>query len=377
MKLIKYDRGKNGSNGTTIINNNNNNSESGGSRGDGGTRGDSDRTIWGQNDAGEDIDGSMVVNGNITIKAIVPPTYEDDDEDDGDDEEEETGGGNLNVELDITARKTEATETYGKKLFLNYPTANDAKTNVADLIKTNANAISKNKTDISNLTTTVNNHTTQISNNATNISNNTTEINNLKNTINNFDGITEDRLNEILNNWKYGAYGRPVILATGKMRKSALSTSTNWYWEGISLDSISSIILSHTDGLMTMEIAPYTNAHNVIYTVHATQMKSGETGNDVTNTSIKGRSDGAHWFETRIDNTVNKVYIREFHQGDQNNDTWVSNYWGGDGDGIKEVAITLIGYAYFTSTTAETASLNDGEIIEETPPENNEENEIN
>ena len=99
MKLIKYDRAKGDSvSGTTIINSTTNSSSSDGdinypSRGSG-------RNIWGQYDNGiEDIDGSMIVNGNITVKAIVPPTYDDDEGGDGEDIDEETGGGNLDVEI--------------------------------------------------------------------------------------------------------------------------------------------------------------------------------------------------------------------------------------------------------------------------------------
>lgn len=358
MKLIKYDRLKNNSNGSsTIINNNTSNNESGSNP---PTRADGDdRTIWGQSDTGEDIDGSMTVNGNVTIKSIVPPTYDPDEEgEDGEEIDEETGGGNLEVELTITSNKVEANEVFAKNhLYINYPHPTGSKQCVNDLIKNNADNISSNTTKINNLTATVNNHTTQInnlntsvSNNTTNISNNTTEINNLKDRLDAGVGITEDRVNEILNNWKYGAYSRPVILATGKLRKSSITTSSTWFWEGITLDSIISISNSYTNGLMTLNISPATNARNIVYSVHATQMKSGDTGDNVDNPSIKGRSDGAHWFETRFDNSNNKVYIREFHQGDGNNDTWYSDYWGGDGGGIKEVAITIIGYAYFTNT---------------------------
>lgn len=344
----------------------------GGNNGNGGSGGNTtinaNCNVWGQPFNGaDDITGTLkITDGDLYVKKSLGNDDEEEwDEDEGEEEtgdEELTDGGNvyvegsasinenLEVKQKITAAATEAEETFGKKLFLNYPTSTSSKTNVADLIKANADGISKNKTDITNLTSTVNNHTTQINTNQTNISNNTAEINDLKNTINNFDGITEERLNEILNNWKYGAYSRPVILATGKLRKSSITTSSTWFWEGITLDSIISISNSYTNGLMTLNISPATNARNIVYSVHATQMKSGDTGDNVDNPSIKGRSDGAHWFETRFDNSNNKVYIREFHQGDGNNDTWYSDYWGGDGGGIKEVAITIIGYAYFTNT---------------------------
>lgn len=385
MKLIKYDRLKKDSNGnSTIINNNNSNNESvinPPSRGDG-----DNRVIWGQTDTGEDIDGSMTVNGNVSIKAIVPPTYDPDEEDgDGEDIEEETGGGNLDVELTITSNKVEANEVFAKQhLYINYPHPNGAKQCVNDLIKSNADNISSNTTKINNLTTTVNNHTTQInnlntsvSNNTTNISNNTTEINNLKDRLDAGVGITEDRVNEILNNWKYGAYSRPVILLTGKLRKSSVTSSTTWFFEGIKLDSITNISMSYTGGLMTVSFDAADNFYNWIYSVHATQMKSGDTGDNLDNTSITGRSDGAHWFETRFDNTLKKVYIREFHQGNGDNDTWKTDYWGGDGGGIKEVAITIIGYAYKTATTAEEAALIEAQNNLKVSNNETESNEIN
>lgn len=365
MKLIKYDRLKRNSNGnTTIINNNSSNNESVINP---PSRGDSDnRVIWGQNDTGEDIDGSMTVNGNVTIKSIVPPTYDPDEEgEDGEEIDEETGGGNLDVELTITSNKVEANEVFAKNhLYINYPHPTGSKQCVNDLIKNNADNISSNTTKINNLTATVNNHTTQInnlntsvSNNTTNISNNTTEINNLKDRLDAGVGITEERVNEILNNWKYGNYGRPVILATGKIRKSSITGSKYWFWDGLTLDSMFNVNLDWTSGLMTFSFEAANNLTNYIYSVHATQMKSGDTGDGLDNTSITGRSDGAHWFETRFDNTNRKVYIREFHQGNGDNDTWKSDYWGGDGGGIKEVAITIIGYAYKTATTAEEAAL--------------------
>ena len=115
--------------------------------------------------------------------------------------------------------------------------------------------------------------------------------------------------------------------------------------------------MSYTGGLMTVSFDAADNFYNWIYTVHATQMKSGDTGDNVENTSINGRNDGSHRFETRFDNTLKKVYIREFHQTNSDNDSWNSDNWGGDGGGIKEVAITIIGYAYKTATTAEEAAL--------------------
>ena len=377
-----------------------NNSSDTSTRGDVPSRGSSaNRVIWGQYDDGGDIEESMKINGNIYIAKTSDGGDEDgetgdkeDWSDTADTEEEfdydwdnDTEGGSLYVENNVKAKGVEANEVFAKNhLYINYPHPNGTKQCVNDLIKNNADNISSNTTKINNITTTVNNHTTQInnlntsvSNNTTNISNNTTEINNLKDRLNAGGGITEDRVNEILNNWKYGNYGRPVILLTGKLRKSSVTSSTTWFFDGIRLDSITTISMSYTGGLMTVSFDAADNFYNWIYTVHATQMKSGDTGDNVENTSINGRNDGAHWFETRFDNTLKKVYIREFHQTNGDNDTWNSDNWGGDGGGIKEVAITIIGYAYKTATTAEEAALIEAQNNINSNNTETESNEIN
>lgn len=112
MKLTKYDKVEANGGNTTIIGGNTTINE--GNQGSGGTRGGGDRTIWGQDDEGDnDIDGSMTVHGDIHIKSITPPTYDPDDpDDDGETIEEEEGGGSLDVELDVTV---------GRHLFINYP----------------------------------------------------------------------------------------------------------------------------------------------------------------------------------------------------------------------------------------------------------------
>lgn len=389
MKLIKYDRAKEGTLSTTIINNGNSN----GSNYNTSTRGD-DRNIWGQYDGGSDIDGSMTVNGTINIKAIIPPQYAPDIEDDvdGDDIEEETGGGNLNVELTITSNKVDANEVFAKNhLYVNYPHPTGTKQCVVDLIKSNADGISSNLIKINKLTSTVNNNTSEINglkttvrNNTTNISNNSNEIIEIKKRINEGVGVTENRVMEILNEWKYGNANRPVILLSGKISRTTTTGSTAWEWYGSMLNCISSISIIHNGGMMTISLNDATNFSNYIYAVHVNQSKSGDTGEYVSNTTVSGRGDGAHWFETRWDNKYKRVYIREFHQSDANSDAWESNSWSGDGGGIKEISITIIGYAFKKSTTAEASLLNDTQndiidintVSEMTEPET-EKNEIN
>lgn len=379
MKLLKYDRGKSGS--TTIIN--------GGGSSSGSvdipTRGGgNDRTIWGQYDSGDDIDGSMVVNGNITIQVIVPPSYDSDDGD-GEDEEVETGGGNLTVELKITSNEVEANDIYAKQhLYIPHPTTK-AKTDIVELLKgydtritNNTTNIAANKTEIdalkgrvsttetkiANLTTTVNNHTTAITNNTTNIQANADEIKKLKETVSDISGdIAGMDLAEINNTLKsmqdqlkvlrYGNYQHPVVLLAGKIKKFSYSSATNTFtFEGCKSELITNLTISADGGTLYVTPTFADNTSAYINAIHVTQEMSGDTANNDTvtksthssSTSIGGRNDGAHWFEAYYEDK--KFKIREFHQRDANNDSWGNDNWAGDGGGIRAINITVIGYLF-------------------------------
>ena len=379
MKLLKYDRGKFGS--TTIINGGGSSSGSG----DIPTRGGGDdRTIWGQYDSGDDIDGSMLVNGNITIQAIVPPSYDSDD-DDGEDEEVETGGGNLNVELKITSNEVEANDIYAKQhLYIPHPTTK-AKTDIVELLKgydtritNNSTNIAANKTEIdalkgrvstaetniTNLTSKVNSNTTAITNNTTNIQANADEIEKLKNQVSNISGDIESiDLSEITNTLKsiqeelkvckYGNYQHPVVLLAGKIRKYSYASATNAFtFEGCKSELITNLTISADGGTLYVTPTFADNTSVYINAIHVTQEMSGDTANNDTvtksthssSTSIGGRNDGAHWFEAYYEDK--KFKIREFHQRDANNDSWGNDNWAGDGGGIRAINITVIGYLF-------------------------------
>jgi len=350
MKLIKYDKGRD-STSTTIINAGGSGGGDTSSRGESGLTTSLNRTIWGQNDIGDDVDGTMVVNGDIHIKTIVnnPSDTTEEEGEDGEWEGVEEGGGSLYVEQNAEINK----DAYIKQhLYINYPLHTDAKQCVVDLIKKNADNIDKNKTNISNNTTEINslktrvsNAETNITNNATNISNNTTEINKLKSS-----SLTEDRVKELIKELTpsvYGDYSNPVVLYSGRIRRSSVANSNVYFIEGNHKNCFS-MSVSIDGGLMTISITP-NNCDVNVGSVCVTQYRSGDTGDNVTATvSIKARSDGAHWFEARQDRTTNttKVYIREFHQGNGDNDTWYSDNWFADG-GIKEINVIMTGYVSF------------------------------
>lgn len=335
MRLSKWD-GAPDSTKTTLIGGGG--GDSSGSTTQPPSRGGEPRQIWGQTDEGDDIDGTCTVNGNVVIKAIIPPTYDPDDEgDDGEDIEQEEGGGNLDVELDATV---------GRHLYINYPHPNHQgeKKCVGELIKSNTDAISNLTTKVNTNTANIANLTQTVNTNTTNISNNTTEINKLK-----AGSLTEEDVLKLIRDnqpSKLGAYDQPVVIYSGRLRRVTY-LSGSWYGgECNKLPQLYNVTNSHNGGMMTLNLTPADGYTIHICGIHCTQEQSGDTTDQIDNPSVNGRSDGAHWFECRTDNIYNatKVYIREFHQKNGDNDSWGSDWWGGDGGGIKAVWVTIIGY---------------------------------
>lgn len=332
MRLTKWD-GATDKNNTTLIGGGG--GDSSGSTEQPPSRAEEPRKIWGQTDEGDDIDGTCTVNGNVVIKSIIPPTYEPDDEDsDGEDIEQEEGGGNLDVELDATV---------GRHLYISYPHPDHKgeKKCVSELIKTNADNIASLTTKVNTNTTNIANLTQTVNTNTTNISNNTTEISKLK-----AGSLTEEDVLKLIRDnqpSKLGAYDQPVVLFTGRARRVSYYND-RYYIEGYKLPYFS-IDNTISGGLMTITITPQEGYQVCIYGVHCNQERSGDTTDAIDNPTVTGRSDGAHWFECRVDTPANTktVYIREMHQRNGDNDSWGTTDWFANG-GIKAIHFTLIGY---------------------------------
>lgn len=334
MKLLKYSRSKDI--GSTVKVVGGGGGDSSGSTTQPPSRGGEPRQIWGQTDEGDnDIDGTATLNGNVVIKAIVPPTYDPDDEDSGgEDVEEETGGGNLDVELDATV---------GRHLFIKYPHPDHTgeKKCVGELIKTNADNIASLTTKVNTNTTNIANLTQTVNTNTTNISNNADEISKLK-----AGSLTEEDVLKLIRDnqpSKLGAYDQPVVLFTGRARRVSYYND-RYYIEGIKLPYFS-IGNTISGGLMTISITPQDGYKINVYGVQCNQERSGDTTDAIDNPTVTGRSDGAHWFECRVDAqaSTTKVYIREMHQRNGDNDSWGTTDWFADG-GIKAIHFTLLGY---------------------------------
>ena len=158
-----------------------------------------DRVLWGQTDNGEDIDGSMWINGSLYLGAI--------DYGSEDDEEEATTTNTNEIFVDdaetgslIADALVQSRDMYCKEhAYITYPIVGGKKTDLRELfngfderIKTNATNIATNKTNISTNATNIAANTTEITKlksrvtvNETNITANTAEIKNINEKITN------------------------------------------------------------------------------------------------------------------------------------------------------------------------------------------------
>lgn len=156
-----------------------------------------DRVLWGQNDEGEDIDGSMWVNGSLYLGEI----------DYGSEDDEEATSTDTGVFIDdaetgslIADALVQSRDMYCKEHpYITYPIVGGKKTDLRELfngfderiktnttnIKTNTTNIATNTTEITKLKSRVTVNETNITNNTTNIAVNTEEIKNINEKITN------------------------------------------------------------------------------------------------------------------------------------------------------------------------------------------------
>lgn len=135
-----------------------------------------DRVLWGQTDEGEDIDGSMWVNGSLYLGAI---DYGSEDD------EEATDAGvfvdDAEIGSVIASGLVQGKDMYCKEHpYITYPATNGKKTDLRELFNGFDERIKTNATNIKTNTTNIATNKTNISTNATNIAANTAEITKLK-----------------------------------------------------------------------------------------------------------------------------------------------------------------------------------------------------
>lgn len=349
MKLVKYDKSGSGNVAGAA--------GAGSGRGSSSTTNissgsvDLDRTIWGQYDDGDDIDGSMTVSGNIYVKVIEEEVYEPDDEDDdGEEIEEETGGGSLFVDENIEAKNIIADKdvTVGRHLYINYPThpehPESAKKCVGEILTDIRTDVALNKAEIGNLINRAKADEADIADNAA-------EIANLKS-----NNISADKVNEMLGKYALGSYDRPVVLFTGAIYRNIPATA--WYIIGDKLNYNFTTSVNVTGGVMIIEVTPNEGFDVIIDSVNVNQEHALSRNDDENDEDeIRCEKDKIHILDvyrrsyTKViyddpddsDNdinvTVNVIKIREYHLS---GDEWVSDSWS-SGD-IQSLSLTIFGH---------------------------------
>ena len=144
----------------------------------------------------------------------------------------------------------------------------------------------------------------------------------------------EDLLNQYLNIVN-GDFYNPVILISGTITKNSYG---QYIFSGSKKEAITSISTSILNGLMTVSCSSSKTIN--ITSSQVSQYYSGYT-NSLSDTAIQEDGVGAHWFETR--HSGNSIYIREFHQYNDGNDSWASDTWSNN-NAIASINITVFGY---------------------------------
>ena len=265
-----------------------------------------DRVLWGQTDEGEDIDGSMWINGSLYLGAI--------DYGSEDDEEDTTDAGvfvdDAEIGSVIASGLVQGKDMYCKEHpYITYPITNGKKTDLRELfngfderIKTNATNIATNKTniatnatniaantaEITKLKSRVTTNETNIKTNTTNISTNATNIKNLdKRVTTNTTNISTNTTNIATNTTNITANTAEITKL--KSRVTALETNVT---------DLSSSVDTNTTDITTLKTDVSTNT---------TDISTLSTKVTTNTTNIKTNTTNITSIDTRVSKLENKV----------------------------------------------------------------------
>lgn len=204
------------------------------------------------------------------------------------------------------------------------------------------------QTQINSNKTLIQNNTTSIQTNATNIQNLTTNINSLETSITNLQNdlesnyVKKDELSELITQYMpnlNGSATNPIVLLSGYVKYS--SYNKTFTFSGTKKEAITNISISATGGLL--KIALECSGILFITSIHVTQADSGAAPSVSDSiTSINARGAGAHWYGANY--ASNTLYIREFHQGNDNNDSWASDIWEDTSQAAYNINLSVFGY---------------------------------
>ena len=271
-----------------------------------------DRVLWGQTDEGEDIDGSMWINGSLYLGAI--------DYGSEDDEEDTTDAGvfvdDAEIGSVIASGLVQGKDMYCKEHpYITYPIVGGKKTDLRELfngfderIKTNATNIATNKTNISTNATNIAANTTEITKlksrvttNETNIKTNKTNISTNATNIKNIDKRVTTNTTNISTNTT-NITGLDTRVTKLETNVTDLSTSVSTNTTNISTNTTDITNLKTSVSTNTTNIA--TNKTNI--STNATDIKNIDTRVTKLENKVADKSDYED-LKTKVDTNITNI----------------------------------------------------------------------
>ena len=269
-----------------------------------------DRTLWGQTDEGEDIDGSMWINGSLYLGAI----------DYGSEDDEATTDAGVFVDdaeigSVIASGLVQGKDMYCKEHpYITYPIVGGKKTDLRELfngfderIKTNATNIATNKTNISTNKTNIAANTNEItklksrvSTNETNIKTNTTNISTNATNIKNLDKrVTTNTTNISANTNNITGLDTRVTALETNVTDLSTSVDTNT----TDITTLKTDVSTNTTDISTLSTKVTTNTTNI--STNTTNITSIDTRVTKLENKVADKSDYED-LKTKVDtNTTN------------------------------------------------------------------------
>ena len=267
-----------------------------------------DRVLWGQNDDGSDIDGSMWVNGSLYLGAI---DYGSEDDEEGTTDASEIFVDDAEIGSVIASGLVQGKDMYCKEhAYITYPITNGKKTDLRELfngfderIKTNANNIKTNTTNIAT-------NKTNISTNKTNIAANTAEITKLKSRVSTNETNIKTNTTNISTN------------ATNikNLDKRVTTNTTNIKTNTTNITGLDTRVTALETNVTDLSASVSTNTTNIsTNTTNITNLKtdvSTNATNIATNkTNISTNANDIKNIDTRVTKLENKVADKSDYEG--------------------------------------------------------------
>lgn len=270
-----------------------------------------DRVLWGQNDEGEDIDGSMWVNGSLYLGAIDYGSEDDEDTTDAGVFVDDAEIGSV-----IASGLVQGKDMYCKEHpYITYPIVGGKKTDLRELfngfderIKTNATNIATNKTNIATNKTNIAANTAEITKlksrvttNEANIKTNTTNISTNATNIKNLDKrVTTNTTNISTNTTNITGLDTRVTALETNVTDLSSSVDTNT----TDITTLKTDVSTNTTDISTLSTKVTTNTTNI--STNTTDIKNIDTRVTKLENKVADKSDYKD-LKTKVDTNTNDI----------------------------------------------------------------------